>query len=126
MPAGWHIATALPASGDAFTAPDYDHMVDSPVEIGAFQESDFDEGGGHYRVIVDADPSAYDMRKIVAMLRRLVSSATVWMDDRPFQTYLFFYHFRPGAPAMAWSTPTAPPSISARKRWQTIPRHSRA
>jgi predicted metalloprotease with PDZ domain len=38
------------------------------------------------------------MRKIVAMLRRLVSSATVWMGDRPFQTYLFFYHFRPGAP----------------------------
>ena len=73
-------------------------MVDAPVEIGTFQESDFDEAGGHYRVIVDSDPSAYDMRKIVAMLRRLVSSATVWMEDRPFQTYLFFYHFRPGAP----------------------------
>ena len=98
LPAGWRIATALPASGDGFAAPDYDHMVDAPVEIGAFQESDFDEAGGHYRVIVDSDPSAYDMPKIVAMLRRLVSSATLWMEDRPFQTYLFFYHFRPGAP----------------------------
>jgi predicted metalloprotease with PDZ domain len=98
LPADWHIATALRESGDAFTAPDYDRMVDAPVEIGAFQEADFDEGGGHYRVIVDSDPSSYDMRKIVAMLRRLVSSATVWMGDRPFQTYLFFYHFRPGAP----------------------------
>ena len=98
LPAEWHIATALRESGDAFTAPDYDRMVDAPVEIGAFQEADFDEGGGHYRVIVDSDPSSYDMRKIVAMLRRLVSSATVWMGDRPFQTYLFFYHFRPGAP----------------------------
>ena len=98
LPAEWHIATALRESGDAFTAPDYDRMVDAPVEIGAFQEADFDEAGGHYRVIVDSDPSSYDMRKIVAMLRRLVSSATVWMGDRPFQTYLFFYHFRPGAP----------------------------
>ena len=98
LPAEWHIAIALRESGDAFTAPDYDRMVDAPVEIGAFQEADFDEGGGHYRVIVDSDPSSYDMRKIVAMLRRLVSSATVWMGDRPFQTYLFFYHFRPGAP----------------------------
>ena len=98
LPAEWHIATALRESGDAFTAPDYDRMVDAPVEIGAFQEADFDEGGGHYRVIVDSDPSSYDMRKIVAMLRRLVSSATVWMGDRPFQTYLFLYHFRPGAP----------------------------
>ncbi len=98
LPAQWHIATALAGSAESFAAQDYDHMVDAPVEIGTFQESDFDEAGGHYRVIVDSDPSAYDMRKIVATLRRLVSAATVWMEDRPFQTYLFFYHFRPGAP----------------------------
>lgn len=98
LPAEWRIATALSASGDGFAAPDYDHMADAPVEIGAFQESDFDEAGGHYRVIIDSDPSAYDMPKIVAMLRRLVSAATLWMEDRPFQTYLFFYHFRAGAP----------------------------
>ena len=83
---------------DGFAAEDYDRLVDSPVEIGAFQESDFDEGGGHYRVVVDADPSDYDMHKIVAMLRRLVSSATIWMEDRPFQTYVFFYHFPRDAP----------------------------
>ena len=29
-----------------------------------FKEADFDEGGGHYRVVVDADPADYDMRKI--------------------------------------------------------------
>ena len=44
--------------------------MDSPVEIGSFQESDFDEGGGHYRVVVDADPADYDMQKIVPMLRQ--------------------------------------------------------
>ncbi|MGH9504914.1 MAG: M61 family metallopeptidase [Terriglobales bacterium] len=97
LPEGWHIATEIPAAGDGFTAPDYDHMVDAPVEIGAFQESDFDQSGGHYRVVVDADPSDYDMRKTIAMLRRMVSSATTWMEDRPFQTYLFIYHFPPGA-----------------------------
>ena len=73
VPTGWHIATALAVSGGGFAAENYDRLVDSPVEIGAFQESDFDEGGGHYRVVVDADPSDYDMRKIVVMLRRLVS-----------------------------------------------------
>ncbi len=98
LPEEWHIATALSGSADSFAAPDYDHMVDAPVEIGSFQESDFEESGGHYRVIVDSDPSAYDVRKIVAVLRRLTSSATAWMGDRPFQTYLFFYHLRPGAP----------------------------
>jgi len=98
IPTGWHIATALAVSGGGFAAENYDRLVDSPVEIGAFQESDFDEGGGHYRVVVDADPSDYDMHKIVAMLRRLVSSATTWMEDRPFQTYVFFYHFPRNAP----------------------------
>ena len=56
LPTGWHIATALSQSGDGFSAQDYDRMVDSPVELGVFQESDFDQGGGHYRVVVDADP----------------------------------------------------------------------
>ena len=98
LPTGWRIATALSHVGDGFAAQDYDRLVDSPVEIGVFQESDFDQGGGHYRVVVDADPADYDMQKIVATLRSLVAAATAWMDDQPFQTYLFLYHF-PRGPA---------------------------
>ena len=98
LPAGWHIATRSRSSGDGFSAPRLRPHGGFSGRIGAFQESDFDQGGGHYRVVVDADPSDYDMHKIVAMLRSLVSSATAWMDDRPFQTYLFFYHF-PRGPA---------------------------
>jgi predicted metalloprotease with PDZ domain len=98
LPTGWRIATALSQSGDGFSAQDYDRLVDSPVELGAFQESDFDQGGGHYRVVVDADPSDYDMHKIVVTLRSLVSAATAWMDDQPYQTFLFLYHF-PRGPA---------------------------
>ena len=99
IPAEWHIATPLisSASGD-FTAPNYDRLVDSPVEISNLQESDFDEGGGHYRVIVDADSADYDMTKIVAALRKIVAAATSWMNDRPFDSYTFFYHF-PRGPA---------------------------
>ena len=98
LPAGWRIATALPSLGEGFSAPDYDRLADSPVEIGAFQESDFDQGSAHYRVVVDADPADYDMQKMVPMLRSLVSAATAWMDDQPFQTYMFLYHF-PRGPA---------------------------
>ena len=108
---GWRIATALATSAGDFSADNYDRLVDSPVEIGAFQESDFDEGGGHYRVVVDADPADYDMQQLVLVLHRLVSAATTWMDDRPFQTYLFLYHFPRGPPATVWNTRTRPPSI---------------
>ena len=96
VPPGWKFATALTTEGDSFTAVNYDRLVDSPVEIGTFKEADFDEGGGHYRVIVDADPADYDMQKIVANLQKIVAAATGWMNDRPFQTYLFLYHFPRG------------------------------
>ncbi len=99
LPDAWRIATPLANLGDGrFNAENYDRLVDSPVEIGAFQESDFDETGGHYRVIVDADPGDYDMEKIVAMLHKIVAAATTWMDDRPFRAYMFIYHF-PHGPA---------------------------
>jgi predicted metalloprotease with PDZ domain len=101
IPQGWHIATPLTSSsssGDEYSATNYDRLVDSPVEIGAFQESDFDEAGGHFRVIIDADPADYDMAKIVAALHKIAAAATSWMNDRPFDTYTFLYHF-PHGPA---------------------------
>jgi predicted metalloprotease with PDZ domain len=99
LPEHWRIATPLnPAPDDRFQADNYDRLVDSPVEIGQFAESDFDESGGHYRVVVDADPADYDMQKIVAALRKIVSAATTWMSDRPYDTYTFIYHF-PHGPA---------------------------
>ena len=99
VPTGWHIATPLASSsGDEFSAANYDRLVDSPVEIGSFLESDFDESGGHFRVIVDADSTDYDMARIVAALHRIVAAAISWMNDRPFDTYMFIYHF-PRGPA---------------------------
>jgi predicted metalloprotease with PDZ domain len=97
LPEGWRVATPLaPMPEGGFNAENYDRLVDSPVEIGVFQESDFDEGGGHYRVVVDAEPGDYDMEKISAMLHKIVAGATSWMDDRPFDTYMFLYHFPKG------------------------------
>ena len=93
LPANWKFATALAGSADGFEAANYDRLVDAPVEIGTFAEADFDQGGGHYRVVVDADPSDYELEKIVGDVRKIVAAATAWMEDRPFQSYLFLYHF---------------------------------
>jgi predicted metalloprotease with PDZ domain len=110
IPAGWQIATALSSSSAyEFSAVTYDLLVDAPVEIGAFAERDFDQGGGHYRVVVDADPTDYDMDKLVPTVRSIVTAATAWMNDRPFDTYLFLYHFPrgPGGGGMEHSYSTA-------------------
>lgn len=109
LPSEWHVAMAIRATDLNFHIENYDRLVDSPVEIGRFQESDFDESGGHFRVIFDADPADYDAQKIVADLRRIVAAAISWMNDRPFDTYTFFYHFPrgPGGGGMEHAYSTA-------------------
>jgi len=94
----WHIATPLPLETGFYRAQNYDRLVDAPFEISNFRETDFDEAGGHYRIVFDSDPSDYDADKITGNLRKIVAGATSWMNDRPFDTYIFFYHF-PHAPA---------------------------
>ncbi|HEY6770018.1 MAG TPA: PDZ domain-containing protein [Candidatus Sulfotelmatobacter sp.] len=99
LPPEWQIATPLrsiASSSTTYGAESYDRLVDSPVEIGSFQESDFEESGGHYRVIVDANPADYDLRKIVADLHKIAGAAISWMNDRPFDSYMFIYHFPRG------------------------------
>jgi predicted metalloprotease with PDZ domain len=110
VPEGWRIATPLLSLPEGrYSAENYDRLVDSPVEIGMFQESDFDESGGHYRVIVDAEAGDYDMGKIVAMLHKIAAAGISWMNDRPFDTYMFLYHFPhgPGGGGMEHAYSTA-------------------
>jgi predicted metalloprotease with PDZ domain len=98
VPAGWRVATPLRSNSDTFVADNYDRAVDSPVEIGDFQENDFEEGGARYQVVVDAQLSDFDMEKITAMLHKIVAAGTSWMVDRPYDSYMFLYHF-PRGPA---------------------------
>ncbi|HTW56776.1 MAG TPA: PDZ domain-containing protein [Terriglobales bacterium] len=110
LPEGWRIATPLKSSADGeFTAENYDRLVDSPVEIGTFQEARFEEGGGHFRVIVDADPADYDMQDIIDQLQKIVAAEISWMNDRPFENYMFLYHFPrgPGGGGMEHAYSTA-------------------
>ena len=110
VPPGWKIACALQHKDEAeLAAESYDRLVDSPVELGSFEESDFDQGGARYRIVVDAEESSYDMRRVVSSVRRIASAATKWMNDRPFESYLFIYHFphAPGGGGMEHAYSTA-------------------
>ncbi len=97
VPEGWKVATALTqCSPPRFCAPNYDRLVDSPFEMGTFREEDFDEGGARYRVVVDADPADYDMAHTGEDAAIDRANATRWMNDRPYESYVFFYHFPRG------------------------------
>ena len=96
IPELWHIATALTTDGEGstvFRARNYDELVDSPVEIGRFQETSFHLNGAEYRIAVHANLADYKLENIQQMVQKIVSAEVVWMNDRPFQSYLFIYHF---------------------------------
>jgi predicted metalloprotease with PDZ domain len=114
IPAGWRVATPLaaaPPRGDCrgFSAKNYDELVDSPIEIGTFQQTDFDEGGAHYSVVVHADPADYDAGAVTELARKLAATEVEWMQDRPFDHYVFVYHFprRPAGGGMEHAYSTA-------------------
>jgi predicted metalloprotease with PDZ domain len=93
VPNGWRMASPLPDEQNELQAPNYDTLVDSPVELGRFQESTFIENGGHYRIVVHAAPDLCDLPRLTDTLRKIVHDETAWMQDRPFQNYLFLFHF---------------------------------
>jgi len=100
LPTDWKIATPLTKRGDAYSAENYDRLVDSPIEIGSFEEQAFAGACGQYRVVLDresdpqngAEKSKRTLAAIVPQLQRIVSSASAWMNDCPFQNYMFIYH----------------------------------
>ena len=108
---------------NGFAAADYDLLVDAPVEIGTFQESDFDEGGGHLRHYRGCRPlrlrHGEGCRYAAAAGHRPPQCGCRIVPLRPM---CFSTTFRRAHPAMAWSTPTAPPLMSVPRRWPAIPR----
>jgi predicted metalloprotease with PDZ domain len=97
LPSAWHIATPLNLQGNGFCAASYDQLVDSPIEAGGFRLLEFESDGAKYSVAIEADPSDYDADRIKTTLRKIVAAEVDWMQDRPFDRYLFIYHFPRGA-----------------------------
>src|ERR1700678_2991259 len=91
VPAGWRAAAQLPAGSTAnsFSASSYDTLVDAPVELGRFEEFGFDEGGAHFRVVVDAREWRRD--RLEDSLRQITSYELKLMGP-PFREYTFFFH----------------------------------
>jgi predicted metalloprotease with PDZ domain len=79
-------------------AHNYDELADSPAELGDFQQSQFQQDGATYHVVVDGNPADYDMARIDQVLGEITHSAVDWMQDRPYDEYTFLYHF-PRGPA---------------------------
>ena len=107
VPRDWRIAVELPpdkaAPGGAairraeLHAPNYDALVDAPVEIGQFDEWSFTGGaqgaGRTIRVVYHGERVDHDA--LTRMLSQIVNYETSMMGGAPFPEYTFFLHVGP-------------------------------
>ncbi len=96
VPSKWRLAIELPEQQGVFRARNYNELADAPVEIGAFTERQVQVAGKRLRIVVDADPEDYDIEVVQDLVRRIGNAAVTLMQDVPFESYTFFYHFRAG------------------------------
>jgi len=95
LPASWRAIAELPAgtTPNSFSAASYDTLVDAPAEIGKFEEFGFDEGGAHFRVVMDAKEWRRD--RLETYLRHITAYELQLMGGPPFHQYTFFFHIGP-------------------------------
>ncbi|MGB9245839.1 MAG: PDZ domain-containing protein [Candidatus Acidiferrales bacterium] len=92
VPSDWKSIAELPSGSapNSFTAESYDKLVDAPVEIGKFEEFEFDNAGAHFRVVVDS--REWNRATLEDSLKRITGYEVKLMGGPPFKEYTFFFH----------------------------------
>jgi predicted metalloprotease with PDZ domain len=94
----WRVATTLPEAGakrhgfGRYRAPDYDALVDHPVEMGRFELGRFSAGGAEHEVVVTGRTDV-DMDRLVRDLAPVCAAQAALFEPQtrraPFDRYLF-------------------------------------
>ncbi|MGE5345301.1 MAG: M61 family metallopeptidase [Acidithiobacillales bacterium] len=96
LPAGWRVSIALPGSGGAFRAADYDELVDSPFECGTHRVFFFRALGVPHELAIWGEGNE-DPARLVRDLAALVREGARLFGELPYDRYLFLVHLAPGA-----------------------------
>ena len=90
----WRVTTALkslPGQKNTFHVPDFDTLVDSPVEVGIHQLYDFVVEGKPHQLAIwgrgNANPS-----QIIADTTKIIQTESAMFGGLPYDNYLFLLH----------------------------------
>jgi predicted metalloprotease with PDZ domain len=104
-PQGWKIVSgfSMSLSQTTFQVPNYDVLIDTPLEIGPdCWVNDFEEDGKTFRVAVHSYPhqdgDADSRSALVDGLKKIVQSEMAMMPGPDFSHYTFLFHFDPSLP----------------------------
>lgn len=98
VPENWQSYSGM-SSGNAahsFVAPNYDVLIDSPIETGISTHKSFSANGKEYELIFWGEGN-YDADKVVKDLTALSGQAKAIWDDYPFDRYVYMVHATSGA-----------------------------
>lgn len=93
----WHTSIALPQGQDGrYRATNYDHLVDSPAEIGTHRVATFEALGRHHEVAVFGEGNE-DLDRLCEDLKTIVeTTADLFEGELPYERYLFIFHLSDG------------------------------
>lgn len=97
-PEHWRIATGLepdPELERAVVAPDYDVLVDSPLEIGEHELIEFEVGGVPHEIVIWGRGD-WDQRPLAEDFASIVREQVAIFQDIPYDRYVFMIHSQPG------------------------------
>jgi predicted metalloprotease with PDZ domain len=102
-PPGWRATTSLAshasshsASTARFTAPDFDTLIDSPIEVGTHREASFEVLSTPHRLSLWPSDTARDadVQRLVDDTRRIIETIATFFDGRlPYPSYELLLHF---------------------------------
>ncbi len=95
VPAEWRVYTELEPVGDRpprFRAPNYDTLVDEPIDAGRPVVLAIRPAGIPHRIVLCGEGGNYDARRITEDLSKIVEATVALVGESPLRSYTFFYH----------------------------------
>ncbi|MBX3362983.1 MAG: M61 family metallopeptidase [Phycisphaeraceae bacterium] len=102
-PERWRVACGLRSvEGEprVLLAPDYDVLVDSPIEIGEIEVMSFESDGKSHEIAIWAQGAggvSYDPERLKDDFKKIVDECIAIFGDTPYERYVFLIHIAPGA-----------------------------
>jgi predicted metalloprotease with PDZ domain len=98
VPKGWQSYSGMDkgSKSHSFKAPNYDVLVDSPIETGISQHFSFEADDRQYEVVFWGEGN-YDTTQILTDLRKISGQASTIWADYPFKRYVYMVHATSGA-----------------------------
>ena len=95
IPPDWSVVTELEETGRSpprFRAPDYDALVDAPIDAGRPTVLTVRPRGIPHRISICGEGGNYTLGKLAEDISKIVTTTVQMVGDSPLRSYTFFYH----------------------------------